>query len=174
LLSFTERIIGAARLDVEVYEEVEADTDATGQAMSVVLLASLAGGLGSVSFGAGGIGLFMVGGVVSLVGWATWAFLIYVIGTHVLPESGTRADVGELMRTLGFAQSPGLLRFIGSLAGVGPLVLVVIQIWLLVAMVVAIRQALDYTSTWRAIGVCLIAWFVTSVVAAVLLILVVG
>ena len=130
MLSFTERIIGAARLDVEVYEEVEADTDATGQAMSVVLLASLAGGLGSISLGDGGIGLFMVGGIVSLVGWATWAFLIYAIGTHVLPESGTRADVGELMRTLGFAQSPGLLRFIGSLAGVGPLVLVVIQIWL--------------------------------------------
>ena len=162
MASFTERMIGAAKLDVHVYEEVEADTRATGQATGVVLLASVAGGIGSVGLGAGGLGSFITGAIAALIGWVTWAFVTYIIGTRLLPESQTRADVGELMRTLGFAQSPGLLRIFGSLPGVGPLVLGLTQLWLLVTMVVAVRQALDYSSTPRAVGVCLVAQFLSG------------
>ena len=158
MASFTERMIGAARLDVQVYEEVEADTGATGQAMGVVLLSSLAGGIGSVGLGAGGLGGFVGGGIAALIGWAIWAFLTYIIGTRLLAEPQTRADVGELMRTLGFAQSPGLVRVVGILPGVGSLAVSIVSIWMLVAMVIAVRQALDYTSTWRAVGVCLVGW----------------
>ena len=166
-------MIGAAKLDVHVYEEVEADTRATGQATGVVLLASLAGGIGSVGLGAGGLGSFIIGAIAALVGWVTWAFTTYyIIGTRLLPEPQTRADVGELMRTLGFAQSPGLLRIFGSLPGVGPLVLSLTQIWLLVAMVVAIRQALDYHSTFRAVGVCLVGWVIATVIGVVLVLFV--
>ena len=172
LASFTERIIGAAKLDVHVYEEVEADTRATGQATGVVLLASLAGGLGSNSFGAEGLSSFIIGAIATLIGWVSWAFVTYIIGTRLLPEPQTRADVGELMRTLAFAQSPGLLRIFGSLPGVGPLVLSLTQIWLLVAMVVAIRQALDYHSTFRAVGVCLVGWVLSTVIGVVLLLFV--
>ena len=158
MASFTERMIGAARLDVRVYEEVEADTGATGQAMGVVLLASLAGGIGTVGLGAGGLGAVIGGGIAALIGWAVWAFLTYIIGTRLLAEPQTRADVGELMRTLGFAQSPGLVRIVGILPGVGSLVFSIVSIWMLVTMVIAVRQALDYTSTWRAVGVCLVGW----------------
>ena len=165
MASFTERMIRAAKLDVRVYEEVEADTSATGQAMGVVLLASLAGGVAQLT---GGLSSFVIAGIAALIGWITWAFLTYIIGTRLLPESQTRADVGELMRTLGFAQSPGLLRIFGSLPGVGPLILSITQIWLLVAMVVAVRQALDYNSTFRAVGVCLVGWILSTVMAVVL------
>ena len=115
MASFTTRIIRAAKLDVQVYEEVEADVSATGQAMGVVLLTSLAGGLGVYSLSTGGLGGIILGGIVALLQWVTWAFLTYFIGTRLLPEPQTRADTGELMRTLGFAQSPGLLRIFGSL-----------------------------------------------------------
>jgi len=172
LASFTERMIGAAKLDVHVYEEVEADTGSTGQAVGVVLLASFAGGIGSVGVGAGGLGSFIAGAIAALIGWVTWAFVTYIIGTRLLPEPETRADVGELMRTLAFAQSPGLLRIFGSLPGVGPFVLSLTQIWLLVAMVVAIRQALDYHSTLRAVGVCLVGWVLATVIGVVLLLFV--
>jgi hypothetical protein len=163
-------MIGAAKLDVQVYEEVEADTGATGQAMGVVLLSSLAGGIGSVGLGAGGLGGVVVGGIAALIGWVTWAFLTYIIGTRLLPEPQTRADVGELMRTLGFAQSPGLVRIVGILPGVGPLVVGIVSIWMLVAMVIAVRQALDYTSTLRAVGVCLVGWVVSIVINVLFLI----
>lgn len=150
-------MIGAAKLDVQVYEEVEADTSATGQAMGVVLLSSLAAGIGKADLGFGGI---VVAGIAALIGWVTWAALTYFIGTRLLPEPQTRADVGELMRTLGFAQAPGLVRIVGSLPGVGPLILSVVSIWMLVTMVVAVRQALDYNSTARAVGVVLVGWVV--------------
>ncbi len=172
MASFTERMIGAAKLDVHVYEEVETDTGATSQAMGVVLLASLAGGIGAVGLGTGGLGSFIIGAIAALIGWVSWAFVTYIIGTRLLPERQTRADVGELMRTLGFAQSPGLLRIFGSLPGVGPIVLGLIQIWLLVAMVVAVRQALDYHSTFRAVGVCLAGWVLATVIGVVLLLFV--
>jgi hypothetical protein len=169
--SFTTRIIRAAKLDVQVYEEVEADVGATGQAMGVVLLTSLASGIGVVGLSTGGLSGIILGGIVALLGWVSWAFLTYFIGTRLFPEPQTRADTGELMRTIGFAQSPGLLRIFGSLPGVGPLVLSIVSIWMLVAMVIAVRQALDYTSTWRAVGVCLVGWVINIMIGVVFLIL---
>jgi hypothetical protein len=155
-MTFVERMIGAAKLDTRVYEEVEADQSATPQALAVVVLASVAGGLG-VGAGVSGIVAATVGG---LVGWAIWAWLIYFIGTRWLPEPGTQADIGQLLRTMGFATSPGILRVVGLVPLLGPIAFVVTAVWTLVTGVVAVRQALDYSSTGRAIGVCLIGWLV--------------
>ena len=171
MTSFTGRIIGAAKLSSATFEEVEADTTATGQAMGVVLLASVAAGVGSVGPGAGGLGNIVYGAIWSLVGWVIWAFMTYMIGTRLLPEPQTRADMGELMRTLGFAQSPSLARVFAALPVVGPVVLVLVLLWMLIAMVIAVRQALDYSSTWRAVGVCLIGWVIAVAVPAILILL---
>lgn len=163
--SFTDRMIGVARLDVATFEEVEADASATGQAMGVVLLVSVATGIGSVT--AGGTGSFFFAGFLALVAWVIWAALTYVIGTRLLPEPQTHASVGQLMRTIGFAQSPGILRVFMGIPGLGVLVLVVASLWMLVTMVVAVRQALDYTSTARALGVCVIGWVISVVLLLV-------
>ena len=158
-------MIGAAKLDVAIFEEVEADGTATGQAMGVVLLSSLAAGAGSAALGAGVI----ASAVAALLSWVIWAFLTYLVGTRLLPEPQTHADMGQMMRTLGFAQSPGVLRIFGALPGIGPLVLFIVSAWMLVAMVVAVRQALDYTTTWRAAVVCVVAWLAVIVPAVLLL-----
>ena len=167
MASFTDRMVGAATLNVGVYEEVEADTGATGQAMGVVLLSSIAGGIGSVGLGAGGFGGVIAGGIAALIGWVSWAFLTYLIGTRLLAEPQTHADVGELMRTLGFAQSPGLARVLGIIPVLGPIVLLVVSFWTLATMVIAVSQALDYTSTARAVGVCVVGWVLSLVIALV-------
>lgn len=159
-MTFVERMVGAAKLDVRVYEEIEADRSATPQAMGVVVLAAVAGGIG---VGAGIRGL-VVGTIAGLLGWAVWAGLTYFIGTRWLPEPDTKADIGELLRTLGFATSPGILRVAGIVPVVGSIVIVVSAVWTLVAVVVAVRQALDYRSTGRAIGVCVIGWVVQIVI----------
>jgi hypothetical protein len=158
-MTFVERMIGAARLDSATYEEVEADRAATPQALAVVVLAAVAGGIG---VGAGVRGL-VLGTIFGLLGWAVWAWLIYFIGTRWLPEADTRADAGELLRTMGFATTPGILRVVGIVPVLGPLVTIVAAVWTLVAMVVAVRHALDYRSTGRAIGVCIIGWLVQVV-----------
>lgn len=152
--SFGERMIRAARLDRAVYEEVEKDRTAMGQAAAVVVLVAVATGIG---LGAGMRGL-AVGLIAGLVAWALWAALIYVIGARLLPESNTQADWGELARTLAFASSPGALRILGIVPVVGEIVFVVTGIWMLVATVIAVRQALDYQSLPRAVAVCLIGW----------------
>jgi hypothetical protein len=157
---FQERIIRAAKLDIHLYEEVEADKGAMGQAMGVVVLASIAGGVGTTA-SVGLVGI-LIGTIVALVAWYVWAFLTYLIGTKLLPEPQTKADVGELLRTIGFSSSPGLIRILGIIPFLRGLVFLVAAVWMLVAMVIAVRQALDYQSTMRAVGVCLIGWIIQT------------
>ncbi len=160
--SFTARVIGAAKLDSSIYEEVEHDSSAMGQAVGVVLLSSVAAGIGSMLYMDLGTAL-VVGSVAALLGWLIWAFLTWLIGTKLLPEAQTEADIGQLLRTVGFASAPGILRFLGVIPGIGALLVLVCDVWMLAAMVVGVRQALDYTSTWRALGVCIIGWLVLIV-----------
>jgi hypothetical protein len=166
MASFQERMIRAAKLDVHLYEEVEADKEATGQAMAVVFLSSVAAGVGTIT--TGGFGAILIGTIGSLVGWFVWAYLTYLIGTRLLPEPQTSADVGELLRTIGFSSSPGLIRVLGIVPMLGGLVFLIASIWMLIAMVIAVRQALDYQSTGRAVGVCIIGWVIQFVILALL------
>ena len=157
------RMIRAAKLNVDLYEEVEADTGATRQAMLVVVLSSVAAGIGSSGSGISGL----LGGVLAaLVGWFIWAFLTYVIGTKLLPAPQTEADLGQLLRTTGFSSSPGVIRALGVVPFLAPIVMFVASVWMLIAMVIAVRQALDYDSTGRAVGVCIIGWLVQLAVLA--------
>ncbi len=160
--SFSQRMIGAAKLDAATYEEVEADTGALGQAVAVVVLSSLAAGVGAVLYAGFWYGL-LLGTLAALFGWVVWAFLTWIIGTKLLPEPQTEADMGQLMRTIGFAAAPGILRVFGIIPGIGGLIVFACSLWMLAAMVVGVRQALDYKSTWRAVGVCVIGWVVLLV-----------
>jgi hypothetical protein len=164
MASFTDRMIRAAKLDAALYEEVEADKGAMGQAMGVVILSSVAAGIGTINIT--GISGLIFGTIVALLGWFIWAFLTYYIGTRLLPEPQTKADYGELLRTIGFSSSPGVLRVLAIIPTLGAIFNFIIGIWMLVAMVIAVRQALDYDSTWRAVGVCLIGWIVQTVIFA--------
>lgn len=169
---FIDRMIRAAKLDPELYEEVEADKSTMSQAMLVVMFSSLAGGIGFIQT-AGLIGLVM-GMVGSLLGWYILAFFTYLIGTKLLPEPETSADHGELLRTIGFSSAPGIIRIFALIPGLTVIVNFLASIWMIMAMVVAVRQALDYHSTYRAIGVCLVAWLVQAFIVGLLLIMVGG
>jgi hypothetical protein len=166
MAQFPARMLQAALLDTNVYEEVEADTSANGQAVAVVVLSSLAAGIGSGV--RGGLSSVLLGTFVVLIGWCSWAYLTYIIGTKFLAEPDTRADYGELLRTIGFSSAPGVLRILGLIPGLTGLVFFVVSIWMLVAMIVAVRQALDYTSTIRAFGVCMIGWIVVALLILLL------
>lgn len=157
---FIDRIIRAAKLDIRLYEEVEVDKGAMGQAMSVVIISSIAAGIGNIA--RGGLGGILTGTIVALIGWYVWAYLTYFIGTKLLPEPQTEANPGELLRTIGFSSSPGLIRVLGIIPGLAGVLFLLASIWMLVAMVIAVRQALDYRSTWRAIGVCIIGWIIQT------------
>ncbi|NOX35995.1 MAG: hypothetical protein GXO78_00505 [Calditrichaeota bacterium] len=158
MAGLVDRMIRAAKLDVALYEEVEADVNATGQAMVVVVLSSVAAGIGSIGV-PGRPGLIM-GAIGALIAWFLWALVTYFIGTRVLPTEKTEADLGQLLRTIGFSSAPGVLRVLGIIPGLYGLIFFIANLWMLVAMVIAVRQALDYDSTFRAAMVCLIGWFI--------------
>jgi hypothetical protein len=167
MTTFPHRLMGAAILDARTYEEVEADRQASTQAAGVVLLAGIAGGIGLLA-GAPTLASLIAGVIGSLLGWISWAALIFFIGTRLLPEPQTKADVGELLRTIAFASAPGLLRVLGVVPVVGPSIYALVSIWMLTAMIVAVRQALDYRSTARAVAVCIVGWALSLVIAAII------
>jgi hypothetical protein len=162
------RLIGAISLDPPIYEEVEADRAATGQALVVVLLSSLATGIGARGFSEVSLrGVLFFSGL-ALLGWMTWALVTFEVGYRLMPQPQTRADVGELLRTIGFATTPGLFCVFGIMPGATWPVFAASYVWMLVAMVVAVRQALDYTSTARAAAVCILGWVLALSIAIVL------
>ena len=153
------RMIGAAKLNVDTYEEVEADRSATGQALFVVLLVTVASVVGTLLLGddVDVVRALVVGIIRGVVSWALWALVTMLIGTTILKTEKTEADWGELARTTGFAQTPGILNVLVFVPAVGGLIVLVAFIWSIVAMLIGVRQALDYTSTWRAFFVVLLA-----------------
>ncbi|UCC71233.1 MAG: YIP1 family protein [Gemmatimonadota bacterium] len=162
MAGFTERMIGAATLDVGTYEEVEHDQSATGQAAGVVALVAIAGAIGS--YGTGGL-YGSVGQVVyAFIAWAVWAAITLLIGTKVF---GGTADMGEMLRTLGFAQSVGVIKVLGIIPILGWIASLAAGLWMLVCGVVAIRQALDFT-TGKAVGTVLLGWLVMMVLGVLL------
>jgi hypothetical protein len=164
--SFGDRIIRASKLDASLYEEVEKDRGAIRQAVAVVVLASISAGLGGIA--KAGLGGLFIGTLTALIGWCVWAYITYIVGTKLLPEPQTKADYGQLLRAIGFASSPGLIRVIGIVPALTKIVFLLTTIWMLVAMVVAVRQALDYQSTLKAVVVCVIGLVVQALFFALL------
>lgn len=164
--TFVERVLGAARLDAAIFEEVEHDPGAWRQSLGVVALYGVAAGVGELG------GVSLVGLVSSILGamlaWLIWASLTFVIGTRLLPQPATQADLGQLLRTLGFAAGPGILLVLEIVHPLRSLVFVIVQLWMIATMVVAVRQALDYTSTLRAVAVCSIGWICQLLIAILL------
>ena len=153
------RMLGALQLKSATFEAIEADKKATAQALLVVVVVAVVTGLVGLQVADdSAIWGLVLGIVLALVGWAVWAGITYFVGTTIFKTATTHADWGELARVLGFAQTPGLFRILGVIPGIGPIVLIVVAVWQIAAMVVAVRAALDYTSTLRAIGVVLVGF----------------
>ena len=165
---FFWRLTGAMVLNAKVYEDVESDETATIQAMGVVVLSSLAAGIGVLGPGTIRPLALIVISMLALAVWAVWALLTFKIGTQLLPSPQTHATPGELLRTIGFASAPGIFRVVAVIPGLRTAVFAVTSVWMLAAMVVAVRQALDYTSTARALAVCGVGWTLALGLAVVL------
>jgi len=154
---FLTRVLGILRLDPSVFEDVEADPAATWQAIAIVVLSSAASGLGIGGLFNPRPATFVVAAGVALITWVAWAVLTQQIGTRLLPERSTRAPLGELLRTIGFAAAPGILQVFGVFPKMTVPVVAITSGWMFAAMVVAVQHALDYAHIGRAIAVCLLA-----------------
>lgn len=159
-----QRMIGAAFFNRQTYEEIEQDQGALGQAIAVVLFVTLCGIIGGAVSGLFGdvsavkIIVGAIGGLVfGIIRWALWVTVMYWVGGRMLRTSDTQTSWGELGRVMGFAYTPGVLSVLVFIPGIGPLFPFIGFCWTLAAVIVAVRQAMDFESIGRAIGVVLLS-----------------
>lgn len=167
MASFQQRVLGVLRLDAATFEDVEHDRDATWQAAAVVAATSVTTSVGWY-FGIGSPGWILRGAIHALLAWAIGSAVLWQVGTRLLPGKNTEADFGQLLRCLGFAQVPGIVGLLAVVPILGLFAPFIAAVWVIAASFIAVRQALDYDDTFRAIMVCLIAWVVSVIVFAVL------
>jgi hypothetical protein len=166
--SITDRMLGALRLDVETYEEIEADQKATGEAAFVIVASSFVAAAGYALLEGGTVNAGFIGAIAELIAWAVYAWLAYLVGTKIIPGKATRSTWGELARTLGYATTPRFALLLVAIPGLSGLVRIVVTLWILVATIVALRTALD-CGTGRAIVVAVLASIAQAVVASFIL-----
>tara|TARA_B100000700_G_scaffold327241_1_gene441223 strand:- start:819 stop:1340 length:522 start_codon:yes stop_codon:yes gene_type:complete len=164
--NFFNRVFRAIKIDVDLYEEVERDKSATLQAGLVVVLSSMAAGVGALQLGASN---FLIAPVLSLISWYVWAYIIYFVGVKLFPDKNTKSDHGELLRTIGFSSAPGLIRIFGITPDLMTVTFIGSAFWMLACMVVGVRAALDYTSLWRALGVVIVSWIFQAILLLLIL-----
>jgi hypothetical protein len=152
---FINRVFRAIKIDIDLYEEVEKDKSATIQAGIVVVLSSLAAGVGALQLGASN---FLFAPILSLLSWYVWAYVIYFVGVKLFGGPNTKSNHGELLRTIGFSSAPGLIRVFGITPDLMAVTFIGSAFWMLACMVVAVKSALDYESLWKALGVVIVAW----------------
>ncbi len=143
-----ENAIRAARLDVDFYNTVEKDESFTGQAAMLVVVVSALAGLGTAFVADGFLWPIIYSVIGGLVGWVVWSAVALFVGTRLFDG---QADMGEMLRVLGYAQAPTALAvvpWLGALVG---------GIWTLVCAVVAIREGQDF-DTGKAVGTVVIGW----------------
>ena len=165
---FLDRVFRAIKIDADLYEEVEKDKSATVQAGTVVVLSSLAAGVGALQLGASN---FVLAPIMSLISWYVWALIIYFVGVKLFPDKNTESNHGELLRTIGFSSAPGIIRVFGVTPDLMTVTYIGSAFWMLACMVVGVRSALDYKSLWRAFGVVVVAWLIQAIFLFTFLIL---
>ena len=166
MASFGERVVGALSLKASTFQEIEHDPTAMGQAVGVIVLAAVSTGIGWIYYeGFSGI---VIRTIMSLIGFAVWALIVWLVGTKVMPDAATKADLPETFRTIGFAAAPGIFGIVTIIPLLGWLIMFGIWIWQIAAMVIAVREVLDYTDTVKAVIVVVIGWLVQLVVLGIL------
>ena len=172
MADLTGRMIGAMQADVKTFEEIEADPNAMTQAITVIVIAGVAALIGNI-FRAGVVG-GVVSMVLSLMSYALFSFLVFLVGTKMMPEPTTKADFNETFRTVGFAAAPGVFSVLAIIPFLGPFISFLIAIWSLVIGVIAVRAVLDYSNTGRAIVVCLLAFIACMIVWFIVMVPIMG
>jgi hypothetical protein len=156
---FLNRFLRAIKLDVGLFQEIIEDPKTFSQALIVVLIYSMTSAWGT--FGRTGAVGNNIGMITTLLGWYVWAFSTYVVGARMLPEAGTEPDRKTILRVIGFACAPGIVRILGFIQGLGLVVILIALAWMVAAATVGVKQAMNYESTARALGVCIIGLIIS-------------
>jgi len=171
-MTFGDRVVGAMKLDEQTFEDVERDPTAIGQAVGVVVLAAISSGIGNIYYG--GITGIVTAAIMSVISFLVWSTIVWLVGTKLMPEPTTQADLPQTFRTLGFAAAPGLASVITIIPLLGWLLMFVIWLWQIAAMVVAVKAVLDYSTIGKAIVVVLIGFVINLIITFLVVVPLIG
>ena len=171
-MTFGDRIVGALKLDPNTFEDIERDPTAIGQSVGVIALAAISQGIGNVWYG--GLTGILFSFCFALIAYGFWALVVWLVGTKLMPDPATKADFPETFRVIAFAAAPGVFGVITIIPLLGWLLMLLIWIWSLAAMVIAVKQVLDYTDTFKAVIVVIIGFVAYLVVWGTLVFMSVG
>jgi len=163
---FLNRIFRSVKIDPEVFNEVQKDKNATVSAAFVVILSSSAAGIGAASLGASN---FILAPIFSLISWFVWAYIVYFVGVKLFPDPKTKTTQFALLRAIGFSSAPGIIRIFGFNEDLMTVTFIGSAFWMLVCMIVAVKETLNYKSLWKAFGVVIISWFVQAFILLAIL-----
>ena len=156
---FINRIFRSVKIDPEVFNEVQKDKNATISAAIVVILSSSAAGIGAASLGGGN---FILAPIFSLISWFVWAYIVYFVGVKLFPDTKTKTTQFALLRAIGFSSAPGIIRIFGFNEDLMTVTFIGAAFWMLVCMIVAVKETLNYKSLWKALGVVIVSWFIQA------------
>lgn len=171
MAQIVDRMIRAAKLDPTLFEEVARDESTMSEALTVVVIASAASGIG-LSL-AGPVGL-IGGAIAALVSWFIWAWLAFFVGTVMVPDPGTNTDLSAVLRVTGYAAAPGVLSVLGLIPLLGPLAALVASFWTLATFIVAIRVVMNFDGNGKAVLVCIVGWLVKMAIGGLFVLLGLG
>jgi len=163
---FFNRIFRSFKIDPEVFNEVQKDKDATIWAALVVILSSSAAGIGATSLGTSN---FILAPIFSLISWFVWAYIVYFVGVKLFPDAKTKTTQSALLRAIGFSSAPGIIRVFGFNEDLMAVTFIGSAFWMLVCMVVAVKETLNYKSLWKALGIVIISWFAQAFILLAIL-----
>ena len=163
---FLNRVYRSVRIDPEVFDEVRKDKNATTSAGVVVVLSSLAAGIGASQLG---VENFFLAPALSLITWFVWAYIVYFVGVKLFPDPKTKTTHKALLTSIGFSSAPGMIRIFGFNEDLMTVTVIGAAFWMLACMVVAVKQTLNYKSLWKALGVVVIAWFAQAFLLIIIL-----
>ena len=158
---FLNRIYRSVKIDPDVFDEVQKDKNATVSAGIVVVLSSLAAGVGASHLGSVN---FYLAPALSLATWFVWAYIVYFVGVKLFPDLKTKTTQQALLRSIGFSSAPGMIRIFGFNEDLMTVTFIGSAFWMVACMVVAVKQTLNYKSLWKSLGVVIVAWFVQAFV----------
>ena len=156
-----DRMFRAAMLDPLVFDEIKEDRNATTQAVQVVIIIAVIGVISSLvqtlnstvesAVQSDAITTIATSAATAVVGWLLWAFLAYLLGTAVFGGTGSYV---EMLRAIGFAQSPSVISILSvplvfvPVAGavLGGLLGLAAAVWVLIVDVIATRQTLGIST----------------------------
>ena len=162
MASFGDRVVGAMKLDPSTFEDIERDPTAISQTVGVIALAAVSAGIGNIWYG--GVSGIIFTLITMVIQYAVWAVMVWVIGTKLMPDPATKADLPETFRVIGFAAAPWVLGIVTIVPLIGWLFVFLLWVWSIAVMVVAVKQVLDYTDFGKPIIVVIIAFVVQLLV----------